>query len=208
MLINIFLNWGFQIRKKCGIQDRGQKGEMVLQADRKNYERGIAWQQKTEYTESECLIWSCCGWSGCGIRKCRRRIKIVTLQSVPIACLKMTAKESLQSPLSALLHSSFLPRVSAQKAPCALFGAAEMQLQAEVFSADLRQGNLRVEKPVFNTCAVFAEHSDLPFLYSPSGECKHRIWPVIGKAAAVPNAVLRAEARTHFYERKVILSYT
>ncbi len=34
-----------------------------------------------------------------------------------------------------------------------------MQLQAEVFSADLRQGNLRVEKPDFNTCAVFAEHS-------------------------------------------------
>lgn len=57
---------------------------------------------------------------------------------------------------------------------CALW-SDENTLQAEVFSADLRQGNLRVEKPVFNTCAVFAEHSDIPFLYSPSGECKHRI---------------------------------
>jgi len=54
-------------------------------------------------------------------------MNIATLQAVPLASLKMTAKGRLQLSVSALLHSSFLPRVSAQNAPCAIFGAMRIR---------------------------------------------------------------------------------
>lgn len=77
-------------------------------------------------------------------------MNIATLQSVPVASLKMTAKGILQSVSSALLHSSFLPRVSAQYAPCAIFGAMRIRCKLKCLvqiwckeTADLRSVVLR-----------------------------------------------------------------
>ena len=76
------------------------------------------------------------------------------------------------------LHCCILrlpPCVSAQNAPCAIFGAAEMQLQAEVFSADLVQGNRRFAKrgscsascststPFSRFCTLLRESASIAF---------------------------------------------
>ena len=101
-------------------------------------------------------------------------MNIATFQAVPVASLKMTVEGSLQLPFSALLHSSFLPSVSAQNAPCAAFGATGMRYTSKCL-VQIGARKPRYYEAGFRVGSVSRKHSVLPFPYSPSGECKHRI---------------------------------
>jgi hypothetical protein len=102
-------------------------------------------------------------------------MKIATLQGIPYAFLKMSEEEDCDG---APLHCCILLfplAVSPQNALFPLFLAGARKYQPQGLRANIDAEIADPRSRYYPFSAVNQTQGELPLLYSPSGECKHRI---------------------------------